>query len=122
MSEALLAALLDGNAFLPSPLPDDLIAGHVPFDDLVPGAEVERGLEDRTRRSVAVALIGKTGCGKSGVSTYVFSRLGTEFAPIYVPVFYETEATINEPGAFARYLLQKLLVVAERVAAVSADE
>jgi hypothetical protein len=122
VSANLLSNLLETNVFLPSAITHDLIACHVPFDDLVPGTEVEKGLEERTLRSVAVALIGKTGCGKSGASAYVFSRLGTEFAPIYVPVFYETEETIRDPGTFARYLLHKLLAAAEGIAAVSREE
>lgn len=117
-----LAALLDGNAFVPSALHDDLVACHVPFDDLIAGVAIERGLEDRARRSLAVGLVGKSGCGKSGVASYAFSYLGTDFAPIPVPVFFETSETVQEPGAFARYLLQRLLAVAEPLAAISRDE
>jgi hypothetical protein len=71
---------------------------------------------------LSVALIGQSGCGKSGVAAYVFGRLGSDFAPIHAPVFFETEQTVREPGRFARYLLQKLLPDAERLAAVAADE
>lgn len=118
----LLAALLDGNAFLPSGLHDDLVACHVPFDDLIAGVSIESGLEERARRSLAVGLVGKSGCGKSGVASYAFSRLGNDFAPIPVPVFYEAAETVQEPGAFARYLLQKLLDIAEPFAAVTREE
>ena len=69
-----------------------------------------------------MALVGNTGCGKSGVASFVFGRLGNDFAPIHAPVFYETAETVKEPGAFARYLLQKLLAAAEPFAAVSRRE
>lgn len=118
----LLLGLMDSNAFLPSSLHDDLVACHVPFDELVPGAAVEAALEERARRGLSVALVGNTGCGKSGVASFVFGRLGSDFAPIHAPVFYETAQTVKEPGAFARYLLQKLLAAAEPLAAVSAGE
>src|SRR5437868_5664735 len=100
----LLSTLLDANAFLPSNLEDDLVACHVPFDDLVPEVQVESALEERTRRGLSIGLVGKSGCGKSGVAAYVFGQLGNDFAPIHVPVFYETEATVEQPGDFARYL------------------
>src|SRR3954466_14976485 len=118
----LLPVLLDANAFLPSGLHDDLVACHVPFDELVEGARIESALEAFARRDLASALIGRSGCGKSGVASYVFGRLGPDFAPIPAPVFYETEATVKEPGAFARYLLLKLLAAAEPLAAISAAE
>ena len=116
---ALLSQLLDANAFLPSGLHDDLVACHVPFDELVEGAEVESALEQRARRGLAVGLVGKSGCGKSGVAAHVFGRLGSDFAPVHAPVFYETEETVREPGRFARYLLQKLLADAEPLAAMA---
>lgn len=121
MSE-LLSALLDANAFLPSSLHDDLVACHVPFDQLVVDASVERALEERARRGLSVGLIGKSGSGKSGAAAYVFGRLGSDFAPIHAPVFYEAEQTVREPGQFARYLLQKLLGIAEPLAAIDAGK
>lgn len=119
---ALLLALLDANAFLPSSLHDDLVACHVPFDELVEGADVESALEERARRGLSIGLVGKSGCGKSGVAAYVFGRLGTDFAPVHAPVFYETEETVREPGRFGRYLLQKLLSDAEPLAAMAPAE
>jgi hypothetical protein len=118
----LLSTLLDANAFVPSPLHDDLVACHVPFDELLGGGSVERALEERARRGLSIALVGGSGCGKSGVASYVFGRLGSDFAAIRVPVFYETEETIRRPGPFARFLLQKLLADAEPRALISARE
>lgn len=121
MSE-LIATLLDANAFVPSALYDDLVACHVPFDELVDGARVESALDEYTRRGLSVALIGKSGSGKSGATAYVLGRLGTDFAPIHAPVVYETESMVKAPGEFARFLLQKLLGAAEPVAAVTPEE
>lgn len=118
----ILNTLLDSNAFVPSPLADDLLACHVPFDDLIEGAAVESELEERVRRGRAIALIGESGSGKSGVSTYVLGRITTEFAPIRTPVFYETEKTVTDPGGFARYLLQRLLGEAEAIEALTGSE
>jgi hypothetical protein len=106
------------NAFLPSSLPEDLLACHVPFDDFVAGARVEVDLTERIERGRAVALIGASGSGKSGVTAYVLDRVTTSFAPIRVPVFYETEETVRNPGAFARYLLQRLAREALKVEAI----
>jgi hypothetical protein len=114
----LLSTLLDGNAFLPSALPDDLIACHVPFDELTGRAAVEAALDERARRGVAAAVVGASGSGKSAVTAWVFDRISTEFAPIRAPVFYETEETVRDPGAFARYLLQRLLSEAQAVDAL----
>lgn len=122
MSAEVLAALLDANAFVPSPLFDDLLGCHVPFDDLVPGTRVESALGEKARRGRAVALVGPSGCGKSAVSTFVLGDVTSDFAPIRAPVFYETKETILEPSRFARYLLQRLLAAAESVAAITSAE
>ena len=119
---AALNALLDANAFVPSPLVDDLIACHVPFDELVKGAAVESAVEERARRGVAVALVGASGSGKSAVTAFALARVSTDFAPIRVPVFYETEQTIKDPGTFARYFLQRLANDAEAASSLDAEE
>jgi hypothetical protein len=117
-----LSALLDANTFLPSPLPDDLLACHVPFDELLPGSAVESALEDRAIRGVATALIGCSGSGKSAVMAWVLDRVTTDFATIRAPVFYETDETVQEAGPFSRYLLQRLLEEARSVAALGPEE
>lgn len=122
MSAETLRALLEANAFLPSALLDDLIACHVQFDELVQDARVEAAVEECARRGVAAALVGKSGSGKPAVAAWVFDRISTDFAPIRAPVFYETEATVKEPGAFARYLLQRLLSDARAVEALDDRE
>ena len=119
---ALLPALVDQNIFIPSPLPLDLVACHVPFDELVPGVRVESALEDFARRSVKAAVVGASGSGKSAVTAWVYDRIAFDFAPIRAPVFYETEETVREPGAFARYLVQRLLDEALAAAALSDRE
>jgi hypothetical protein len=119
---AALNALLDANAFVPSPLVDDLIACHVPFDELVKGAAVESAVEERARRGVAVALVGASGSGKSAVTAFALARVSTDFAPIRVPVFYETEQTIKDPGTFARYFLQRLANDAEAATSLDPEE
>ncbi len=109
MSRVLLDTLLNANAFLPSALSDDLLACHVPFDELLDSAGVENELEACTRRGVATALIGHSGSGKSAVFAWVYDRINSDFAPIRAPVFYEAESTIAEPRDFARYVLLRLL-------------
>jgi hypothetical protein len=110
------------NAFLPSPLTEDLAVCHVPFESLVAGSRVESALDDRVRRGLAIALIGPSGAGKSGVTAFTLGRVTTDFAQIHVPVSYERDEVVREPGNFARYLLQRLLAEAERVDALRADE
>ncbi len=122
MSVETLHLLLQTNAFLPSALPDDLLVCHVPFEELERGSEVETALADRAERGLGIALIGPSGSGKSAATAYALGNVQTQFAPIRVPVFYETDETIKDPGRFARFLLQRLLAHAERLSAVNEAE
>ncbi len=117
-----LHSLLQTNGFLPSALPDDLLACHVPFEDLEPGSDVETALADRAERGLGIALIGPSGSGKSAATAYALGNVATQFAAIRIPVFYETEETIEDPGRFARFLLQRLLARAEQLSAVNQQE
>lgn len=68
-----------------------------------------------------VALVGRSGTGKSSVISYVF-RLGSEFAPIVIPVANEREEVATDPGAFARHAAQVLLRYADETELTGADE
>jgi Cdc6-like AAA superfamily ATPase len=122
VSADLLNELLDGNAFLPSPLIEDLLSCYLPFEELVPGSTVESDLEERVRRGRAIALVGESGAGKSASMTYVLDRITTDFAPIRAPVFYEAESTVTSPADFTRYLLQRLLTEAQEVASIEVHQ
>lgn len=75
MSRELIAALRSEAAFDPTPLPEDLAALHVPFDQLLGDERVERGLRDAARAAERIAVVGAMGSGKSSVLSYALTQV-----------------------------------------------
>lgn len=86
MSREALGTLVQARAFNATPPRDDLGVLHVPFESMVASSRVESRLDDGARRGDRVALIGKSGCGKSSLVSYVLGPTATGVAPILVPV------------------------------------
>lgn len=86
MSHDLLVHLAERYAFDATPAFADLGVYHVPFDSMTGGTDVEARLRTCTVRGERVALIAKSGNGKSGAMSHVLGPTAVGVAPILVPV------------------------------------
>ena len=94
-------------AFDPSPLRADLPRTHVPFEDLVPGANVETNALDALCHTERIAVVGPTGSGKSSLIGHLLA--GTDrVAGIRVSVEAQSPEVVTEPAAFAGHVLREL--------------
>ncbi len=125
MSLELLLDLRSEHAFDASPLRHDLGVYHVPFEELAPDAAPERLLAGATRRGERVAVVGRSGSGKSSLIEHVLGPAAVGVAPIALPVFGEPATVVRSVQAVAGLLIQTLadhaaLDEAEAKAAVEA--
>ena len=109
MSLRLLRQLQAAHAFDPSPIRHDLGVYHVPFDQLAPGTSPEERLAGATRRGERIAIVGRSGCGKSSLIQHVLGPTVPETAPIGVPVFGEPALTVTSVQAVAGLIIQTLV-------------
>ena len=109
MSLRLLRQLQAAHAFDPSPIRHDLGVYHVPFDQLAPGTSPEERLAGATRRGERIAIVGRSGCGKSSLIQHVLGPAAPEVAPIGVPVFGEPALTVTSVQAVAGLIIQTLV-------------
>ena len=86
MSHDLLVYLAERYAFDATPAFADLGVYHVPFDSMTGGDSVEARLRASTARGERIALIAKSGDGKSGAMSHVLGPTAPGVAPILVPV------------------------------------
>jgi hypothetical protein len=107
MSLEKLQQLVGARGFDQRPPSASLYALHVPFDELVPGSQVERQLRELAHRSERIGLVGPSGAGKSSVVSYTFGPSSEGLAPIYVPVRAE-EDVVTEPKALAGHIVRML--------------
>lgn len=80
MSKELIETLRAAAAFDATPLPEDLAALHVPFDDLLGEAKTENELQKAAEAGGRIALVGAMGAGKSSVLAYALTP-SAGFAP-----------------------------------------
>lgn len=109
MSLQLLRQLQAAHAFDPSPIRHDLGVYHVPFGQLVPGTSPEEHLIGAARRGERIAIVGRSGCGKSSLIQHVLGPAVPEIAPILVPVFGEPAQTVTSVQAVAGLIIQALV-------------
>lgn len=121
MSRELIVSLRREAAFDPTPLPEDLAALHVPFDDLLGDRRVETALADAGRAAERIALVGPMGSGKSSVLSYTLtSECG--FATLPISVAPESDDTVTDPGQFAQHVVRVVSVWAADLEILSAKE
>jgi hypothetical protein len=104
-----LVAVHDLNAFRQSLVYAELELYHVEFDQLVGGDGVEAQLRHWMTRGGRVALIARTGAGKSSTLASVFGVFGDvpdNVAPLRIPVALASEAVVRDAGAFARHVVR----------------
>jgi hypothetical protein len=75
MSRSPVRSLLEKRAFDQRPPVDALYQYHVPFDDLLPGRQVESELLALALARGRVGLVGASGTGKSSVASAAFGPL-----------------------------------------------
>lgn len=109
MSLRLLRKLQAEHAFDPSPIRHDLGAYHVPFGQLAPGTSPEERLIGAARRGERIAIVGRSGCGKSSLIQHVLGPAVPEIAPILVPIFGEPVPTVTSVQAVAGLIIQTLV-------------
>jgi hypothetical protein len=101
----LLVHLQREHAFDPTPIRDDLGVYHVPFGHLVSDLHPERALQEACLRMERVALVGKSGAGKSSLTASVLGPLAEGVAPVVVPVAREAFEVASEPRAMFAHLV-----------------
>jgi len=95
VSRELIIALRREAAFDPTPLPEDLAALHVPFDQLGDEDRVERALQEAAAAAERIALVGAMGSGKSSVLSYTLTP-ARGFAALPISVAPESDETVTD--------------------------
>jgi ABC-type branched-subunit amino acid transport system ATPase component len=119
VSLELLESLDDARAFEATHRFADLGTFHVPFDELTASESTEAALKATAEQGGKLALIGRSGAGKSSVIASVLGPLTEDLAeqiiPIRIPVAAEDAETATNPGAFARHLLRTVIRYATEI-------
>jgi hypothetical protein len=113
MSLDLLLELQRSHAFDASPLRHDLGVYHVPFHELAPGRSPEDLLAGAARRGERIAVVGRSGSGKSSLIEHVLGPGAEGVAPIAVPVFGEPAEVVTSLQAIGGLIIQTLVVTAD---------
>jgi len=121
----LLKRLREAHAFDHAPPRDDLGVYHVPFDKLAAVRSPEQYLVRAVRNGERIAVIGRSGSGKSSLIEHVLGPTEPGIAPIRLPVFGEPSETVTSVRAVAGLIIQTLvdyadLADAERIRALEA--
>jgi hypothetical protein len=105
--DALIAAGESMSAFDPTPMPDSLGMCLRPYEQLVPGCNLETEIRQAVTRYERVGLVGGIGCGKSGVSRYALGSPGLGMIALNVVTEHrEKMATVR---GFLEILVAQLL-------------
>lgn len=113
MSRALLESLDESRSFEATHRFADLTLFHVPFDELTGSPNTETALKATAEQGGKLALVGRSGAGKSSVIASVLGplveNLAPELVPLRIPVAAESAETATNPGAFARHVLRTVV-------------
>jgi hypothetical protein len=119
----LITELYDAAPFDPVPMRRGLSMLHVPFEDLVPGSQVETALARiMTGEGLRAAICGPSGCGKSSLIGHVGEREKDDVAVLRIPVEAEDDSVVSTPAAFAAHMLRHLARQAAEAGAISARQ
>ncbi len=112
MSYKQLADVYRDHAFDPRIVQDWFTATHVPFDDLFSTNAIEGRVRDSAKHGGRVAVIGRSGTGKTSLVHHAIYAPG--LAPIWMHVAVEKPELIIEPIGFGRLLLSAIVDNAKR--------
>lgn len=105
--DALIAAGESMSAFDPTPMPDSLAVCLKPYEQLVPGCNLETEIRQTVAGYGRVGLVGGIGCGKRGVSRYALG--GPGLGMIALNVVTEDREKIATVRGFLEILVAQLL-------------
>jgi hypothetical protein len=120
VSRELILALRRAAALDPTPLPEDLAALHVPFDQMLGDGRVEHALREAAAAAERIAVVGAMGAGKSSVLSYALTA-PNGFAALPISVAPESDETVTDPGAFAQHAVRVISTWAAEVEMLSGD-
>lgn len=112
MSHSLLVQLREAHAFDHAPLRRDLGVYHVPYPELT-GQPLEERLASAVRGGGCVAVVGRSGSGKSSLIQHVLGPLAECVAPIVVPVAVEPGERIRDVGEVVGLIVQAIEALIE---------
>lgn len=118
MSRELIEELRAAAAFDATPLPENLAALHVPFDELLSEEKTEGELRKAAQAEGRIALVGAMGAGKSSVLSYALTP-AEGFAPLPISVAPESDETVTDPGRFAQHVVRVISAWATEVEMLS---
>jgi hypothetical protein len=107
-----LAQVYREHAFDPRIVQDWFTATHVPFDELFSTDAIEGRVRDSAEHGGRVAVIGRSGTGKTSLVHHAVYAPG--LAPIWMHVAVEKPELITEPLGFGRLLLSAIVDDAKR--------
>jgi hypothetical protein len=117
--DALIAAGESMSAFDPTPMPDSLAVCLKPYEQLVPGCNLETEIRQTVAGYGRVGLVGGIGCGKSGVSRYALG--GPGLGMIALNVVTEDREKIATVRGFLEILVAQLLSRATAASRLSGE-
>jgi hypothetical protein len=117
--DALIAAGESMSAFDPTPMPDSLAVCLKPYEQLVPGCNLETEIRQTVAGYGRVGLVGGIGCGKSGVSRYALGSPG--LGMIALNVVTEDREKIATVRGFLEILVAQLLSRATAASRLSGE-
>ncbi|MDQ2959805.1 MAG: hypothetical protein M3R48_01950 [Candidatus Dormibacteraeota bacterium] len=98
-----------GHVFDPLPMPEFYQYTHVAFDELLGGRDVEARLTTRAAAVGRVALIGKSGSGKTSAVRYALTENEEHTAAIWLQVGPEDPAVLSDVTRFGRHLVETIV-------------
>lgn len=117
--DALIAAGESLSAFDPTPMPDSLAMCLRPYEQLVPGCNLETEIRQAVAAYGRIGLVGGIGSGKSGVSRYALG--GPGLGMIALNVVTEDRKKIGTVRGFLEILVAQLLSRATAASRLSGE-
>jgi hypothetical protein len=122
MTAERLALVAAAHVLNPTPVGEDVVRFYVEFDDLLQAADAEAALRRAVEANHRIAVVGRSGVGKSSLIEWVLGSSGEGYASIRVPVAVENDETIEDPIAFAQHVIRTVSKHALEAQLITSDE
>lgn len=109
-----LELLQQNYVFEATPVSADLGPLHVRFDELTGVTSTEVRVSAAINRGEPVALIGRSGSGKSSVIAHILGPLAEDLAPMTVPVAAMSSEIVDSPASLVDHLLGTVALAAKK--------